>query len=119
MEKSLKNVLKNIFFNHYSYVLIIEKLPLLKIENIENDNIIYMLDESHILPLSWQCLNIKNKKYILKPLLVPGLKAYHFSLDINNEYNIHETTILNNQLSSIPLNSIVLLVCGEIDCRLN
>lgn len=49
-KKKFKKCTKKNFFNHYSYVLIIE---------------------------SWQCLNIKNKKYILKPLLVPGLKAYH------------------------------------------
>lgn len=117
--KNFKNVLKKDFFNYYSYSLIISKLPLIKLDNMKKHNFIYILGESHILSLSWQNINIENKDHLLKPLFVPGLKAYHFSLNINHKSNIHETNILYNQLTTIPQNSIVLLIYGEIDCRLN
>lgn len=115
--KDLKNILRKDFFGYYSYATILNKLPMIK-TNSNNNTYIYLLGESHILPLSWQYINIKNMKYQLKPYFVPGLKAYHFSINANI-YNTHEASILHNQLKMIPQNSIVLLICGEIDCRSN
>jgi hypothetical protein len=91
-------------------------------------NRMYLLGESHILPLSWQQVNLGDMQYLLSPMLVMGLKAYLFS---SNAPECKEKSTLHSHLQNIPVNSLCLVVAGnaslthlsikhitgEIDCR--
>jgi hypothetical protein len=139
--QSLRSSMRTSFFVLYSYVLIICRLrepafvptatmrnraqkwllqhnsrnlqkPL--VLNEQHYSSLYLLGESHTLSLCWQWFHVKNHVFQLIPKLIPGLKAFHFTKDLQS----HEAAILHNQIETIPDHSIVLLICGEIDCRL-
>jgi hypothetical protein len=83
-------------------------------KTIPNYRPIYVLGESHSLPLAWQEIFIHDSRSLLVPKLVVGLKAWHFS---PNPGNCKELSTLRNILDNIPSGSTILTVAGEIDCR--
>ena len=101
---------------------------------------LYILGESHTLPLLWQWLTIQHRWYHCTPVFISGLKAYHFryntydherqqqvyeKADDSARSNQHDLNItaemirLSQHQKLIPLRSLVLVVAGEIDCRLS
>lgn len=75
---------------------------------------IFVLGESHSLSIVWQFLNIGGHCYQLQPAFVMGLKAFHFAP--SNAHYVSHT--LRARIQSLPYHSLVMVQCGEIDCRL-
>lgn len=74
---------------------------------------IYALGDSHTLAMGWNHVEAAGTRYLLKPYLVTGIKAYH--LRPNTRFYPKETFWI--MASSIPRGSYVVSVVGEIDCR--
>lgn len=80
----------------------------------EPDERIYLIGESHLLPLSWQQLQVYGRSYIMVPKLIMGLKAWLFSSKASLS---KEMATLEWHLETLPDNSFCIVVAGEIDCR--
>lgn len=85
------------------------------------DHKMYLLGESHILPLAWETADLALGKkssdkvpYQLVPRLAIGLKAWHFNPDLRDN---RERAILLRHSASIPPRSIIVVCAGEIDLR--
>eukprot|EP00002_Diphylleia_rotans_P031256 TRINITY_DN6488_c0_g1_i1.p1 TRINITY_DN6488_c0_g1~~TRINITY_DN6488_c0_g1_i1.p1 ORF type:complete len:531 (+),score=117.81 TRINITY_DN6488_c0_g1_i1:681-2273(+) len=74
---------------------------------------IYVFGDSHSLSPAWQILTIKGKDYVLKPVLVTGLKMWH----LRPESRFYTKTHFYNMAEKIPDGAKVVVVFGEIDCR--
>ena len=74
---------------------------------------IYALGDSHTLAMGWNHVEAAGARYLLRPYLVTGIKAYH--LRPNTRFYPKETFWI--MARSIPRGSYVVSVVGEIDCR--
>jgi hypothetical protein len=108
------------------FAVVIDRLvPFPSPEPIGHARRIYLLGESHTLPLAWatgdfpaagggEDGNGQMARYQLVPRLAIGLKAWHFNPDIHES---RERSILLRHAASIPPGSIVVVCAGEIDLR--
>eukprot|EP01119_Soliformovum_irregulare_P021691 TRINITY_DN7278_c0_g1_i4.p2 TRINITY_DN7278_c0_g1~~TRINITY_DN7278_c0_g1_i4.p2 ORF type:complete len:248 (-),score=36.25 TRINITY_DN7278_c0_g1_i4:1020-1763(-) len=81
--------------------------------NAQPSKEMYLLGESHILPLCWKNVNVERQGYTLIPRLVMGLKAFYFKPGFSRR----EAVILRRHMAKIPEGASVIVVAGEIDCR--
>jgi tetratricopeptide (TPR) repeat protein len=90
-------------------------IPVLTAESkhSSNDKVIYVVGDSHCLSSAWQGLTINSAEYVLYPKLVTGTKCWHLRPDC--KFYTHANYLA--ALASIPANSSVIFVFGEIDCR--
>jgi tetratricopeptide (TPR) repeat protein len=61
---------------HAYYCCIAQLLPHISIPLPPHD-ILYVAGDSHCLSTAWQTLEFKNKSWLLRPMLVTGLKTWH------------------------------------------
>ena len=80
-----------------------------------DENIIYHIGESHSLAFAHQSINLENKNYTIKPLIVFGAKAWHLGNQNQNQYK----TYFENYIQSLKPGSQLMLSFGEIDCRVD
>lgn len=73
---------------------------------------IYVVGDSHCLPLGWQAVNLP-KPHLLVPKLVTGLKCWH----LRDECDFYPKKHFENVMRTIPAKATVIFVFGEIDCR--
>lgn len=108
--------------NEEAYASVIERiypslsedfLQSINLKTISKEKIIFLVGESHILPLSWRNIQKNGEEYLLVPKLVMGLKAWYFSPNFKSR----ESAILKKHLENLPVSSYSLIVAGEIDCR--
>jgi hypothetical protein len=78
---------------------------------------IMLLGESHTLVLSWREVVAANARYRLVPYLVMGAKAWHFRVPFNSASK--EVAIIRQHLRHCRRGQLVVLVVGEVDCRVN
>lgn len=62
---------------------------------------------------AWQRLEVFGKEHVLVPKLVTGCKVWH----LRKESRFYPKTGFEKVMESIPNNSSVILIFGEIDCR--
>lgn len=74
---------------------------------------IYAIGESHILPMHHQTVSFKGTETLIKGNWILGCKQWHLANPEHNNYKIKFERILK----SIPRESTILMVVGEIDCR--
>ena len=76
-------------------------------------NPLYAVGDSHCLSCAWSVLTVGGKKRLVLPKLVTGVKHWHLrpESDFYPKFNFKTT------LSSIPDQSDVMFIIGEIDCR--
>lgn len=74
---------------------------------------VYHIGESHSLSFANQTLTIEENKYLIKPCIIFGAKAFHISKNGENKFK----HFLKNHIKNIPMNSKVIISFGEIDCR--
>lgn len=81
-----------------------------------NGRRLYLLGESHSLPLAWTSLSLGEQPitHQLVPRLAIGLKAWHFNPKLDY---CRERQILLHHAASIPARSIIVVCAGEIDLR--
>jgi len=98
---------------YYNYLQSMLKVidPNIKIDNTLEK--IYHIGESHSLSFANQTLSIEEKKYLVKPCIIFGAKAFHMSESNDNKFKL----FLQNHIKNIPDNSKVIISFGEIDCR--
>lgn len=82
-------------------------------KNLSNKNIIYHLGDSHCLSFNHRNIQINDQKYIIKPLITIGIKAWHLT---DNKHNKQKPLFIS-QLKKVPYNSKVFISIGEIDTR--
>ena len=83
-------------------------------KRLSNEKLIYHIGDSHCLSFAHYRISINKQEYLIKPMLIYGLKAWHLSS--NNHYN---QKLLISRLKQIPDNSEVFISLGEIDTRFN
>jgi len=92
---------------------------LLKITEAKNrvsqENIIYVIGESHSLPYSSIEIAYQSNIWQTQVMWIPGCKQYHLG---NNQPN-HYKAAVKHYFQSLSKKSTVLMVIGEIDCRAN
>lgn len=74
---------------------------------------IYHVGESHCLSYAHREIKFAEETYQIVPRITFGAKAYHFSMEDENEYK----AITRANLESLPRQSRVFVSFGEIDCR--
>jgi tetratricopeptide (TPR) repeat protein len=99
---------KTIIKNQNSYFSMCSSLlQYLKFENYQEK--IYVCGDSHSLVPSWHVINGK----LIVPKLVTGLKCWHMRKESRFFTKLNFETVIG----SIPDNSTVIFIFGEIDCR--
>ena len=81
----------------------------------EGMDYIYAIGDSHCLSPANTIIKYNDKDYFVKSNLILGGKIYHFIQEENNEYK----SSFSNHINLIPENSKLIVMFGEIDCRLN
>ena len=76
---------------------------------------LYVIGESHSLVSHGLQIQILGEDFSCKSLLVPGCKQFDLGNNMINKFKYK----FKNIFCSLPKNSLILLVFGEIDCRLN
>ena len=74
---------------------------------------IYALGDSHTLAMGWNHVVAAGTKFLIRPYLVTGIKAYH--LRQNTRFYPKET--FWNVARTIPAGAYTIVSVGEIDCR--
>eukprot|EP01091_Cochliopodium_minus_P012517 TRINITY_DN3808_c0_g1_i2.p1 TRINITY_DN3808_c0_g1~~TRINITY_DN3808_c0_g1_i2.p1 ORF type:complete len:799 (+),score=256.44 TRINITY_DN3808_c0_g1_i2:103-2499(+) len=74
---------------------------------------IYVVGDSHCFSSGWKVIKWKGEERILIPKLVTGLKIWH----LREESVFFPKRNFWNVINTIPKNSDVILLFGEIDCR--
>lgn len=83
-------------------------------DSIRSNKLIYVVGDSHVLPLSWASIKDKNNNdVVLVPKLVTGVKHFH----CRQTSEFYTKVGLLNAIKTIPDKSSVMFVLGEIDCR--
>ena len=80
----------------------------------ENSEKIYHLGDSHCLSFSNLSISFEKNKYVIKPLVITGLKAWHLA---NNQKNRFKRSV-RDYINKIPPQSKIFISIGEIDCRI-
>jgi len=76
-------------------------------------NKVFIIGDSHVLPLAWRSINFKGKEYTTNPVLVTGLKIWH----LRNESHFYTKRCYEKAVQKIPSGSSCIFLIGEIDCR--
>lgn len=76
---------------------------------------IFFVAESHALAASEVVVSYQNERYRMLSAVITGCKVWHLANKTRNEYKAS----LECLFSALPLESIVVLGFGEIDCRLS
>lgn len=79
----------------------------------ESAPMLYVVGDSHTLPLSWRQISINGVTHVLRPLLVTGCKCWH----LRPESKFYPKFNFEQAISRVPSGSRVMFVFGEIDCR--
>eukprot|EP01112_Ceratiomyxa_fruticulosa_P020635 TRINITY_DN7095_c0_g2_i1.p1 TRINITY_DN7095_c0_g2~~TRINITY_DN7095_c0_g2_i1.p1 ORF type:complete len:746 (-),score=166.86 TRINITY_DN7095_c0_g2_i1:30-2267(-) len=74
---------------------------------------IYVAGDSHSISPAWHVISVKDEPRLLIPILVTGLKIWH----LRPKSRFFPKINFLQAISSIPLNSDVIFLFGEIDCR--
>ncbi|KAJ4457598.1 hypothetical protein PAPYR_6836 [Paratrimastix pyriformis] len=74
---------------------------------------IYVLGDSHVLPMAWRILQTREGPRRLLPALATGIKVWH----LRPESTFFPKQNFLTLVDAIPEGSEVLFVLGEIDCR--
>lgn len=74
---------------------------------------IYALGDSHTLAMGWHHVEAAGARYLLRPYLVTGIKAYH----LRQNTRFYPKEAFWTMARTIPRGSYVVAVVGEIDCR--
>jgi tetratricopeptide (TPR) repeat protein len=110
------------FKNTISYWKYLTRLLELKTvhlqENLSNEklNKIYVIGESHSLAYHYASVKIPTmESSICKSRWIVGCKQWHLGNAKSNQYK----SGMQNHFDGLPRNSTVVIVIGEIDCRIN
>jgi hypothetical protein len=112
-----------VFFRQVRFAVVIDRLVPFPLPEPDADDVVYLLGDSHILPLAWATIDSGNggsaeasgaKKLKFVPRLSIGVKAWHFNVSITGS---REREIYLRQAASIPTGSVVVVSAGEIDLR--
>jgi len=76
---------------------------------------IYLLGDSHSLSNSNQVIHLCNQDYKTTSKLLFGCKAFHLAQPNNNKFK----AAFNNAIHTIPEHGTIVMMIGEIDCRIN
>ncbi|GAB5367718.1 hypothetical protein AAMO2058_001255000 [Amorphochlora amoebiformis] len=98
------------YFTCISHVLKRFKAPLTE---RKERKVIYFCADSHAMAPAWQTLELKGVEYVIKPMVVTGLKCWH----LRAESRFYTKVNFENAVENIPDNSLVIFGFGEIDCR--
>lgn len=74
---------------------------------------LYVIGDSHIVPLAWSVVEVGGQPRVLYPLLATGIKHYH----LRSAGDFYPKAQFANNLKRVPDGSDIMFVCGEIDCR--
>lgn len=74
---------------------------------------LYVLGDSHCMPLAWRRVSLHGEERLLVPMLVTGLKQWH----LRKGCTFYTREQFERVASSVPDASDVLALFGEIDCR--
>ena len=74
---------------------------------------LYVLGDSHCLPLAWRVLALRGEERVCVPMLVTGLKQWH----LRQECLFYTKEHFDRVASTVPDGADVLALFGEIDCR--
>jgi tetratricopeptide (TPR) repeat protein len=83
---------------------------------IDDDNVVYVVGDSHTLPLSWRYADAPSyvsSPRVFVPMLVTGMKAWH----LRPGCRFYPRINFARAVGAIPVGATVLFVFGEIDCR--
>ena len=102
--------------NNHAYLNFLSRL-LPEIPRIEypSDGKILHLGESHCLSFTNKTIEFNRKRYIIKPRLVKGCKAFH--LGEKSKTNIHKTGYEKRLQQDLNEYDYIFHSFGEIDCR--
>ncbi|XP_066914515.1 uncharacterized protein [Clytia hemisphaerica] len=81
--------------------------------NTASPNKLYVIGDSHVLPIAWQTVKIKEKDYMTKPILVTGLKIWH----LRQESQFYTKKCYDTSIQQMESGTPCLFILGEIDCR--
>ena len=107
--KTLDTVIKYVGYHDFLRHLI-DKMPL---PNPTSKDKIYHIGDSHCLSYAHHRLKVSQQVFSISPVHTIGAKAFHFSTEKMNNFK----SITKRNLNSIPINSLVFISFGEIDCR--
>ena len=98
-----------------AYTRFINKLRKIVCTSPSKPNVkaIYHIGNSHCLTYAHNQISLTKQKMAIKPKIIFGAKAWHFSKPGNNQYKM----LLRHHLESTPNGSNIFLSFGEIDCR--
>ncbi|KAJ5068569.1 hypothetical protein M0811_02511 [Anaeramoeba ignava] len=88
-------------------------LKTLSFDNLSDYPPIYVVGDSHILPISWNTINFEGQKRILFPKLITGLKIWH----LRKKSCFYPKRNFEKVIPTIPNNSDLIFILGEIDTR--
>jgi hypothetical protein len=74
---------------------------------------LYVIGDSHVVPLAWSLVEVDGTPRVLLPLLTTGIKHYH----LRSDGDFYPKAQFANNLKRVPDGSDIMFVCGEIDCR--
>eukprot|EP00301_Raphidiophrys_heterophryoidea_P022435 c6592_g1_i1.p1 GENE.c6592_g1_i1~~c6592_g1_i1.p1 ORF type:complete len:745 (-),score=205.10 c6592_g1_i1:98-2281(-) len=74
---------------------------------------LYVLGDSHSMPLAWRTVKIAGVEHVMRPFLVTGCKCWH----LRPESKFYPKYNFQQAISHVPDGSRVMFVFGEIDCR--
>ncbi len=101
-----------------SYHTFIGELLKQRSKNLQDDSSyqqsIYLIGDSHSLSNSNQILSIEQQKYHAVSKLLVGCKAFHLAQQHTNKFKVSFQKIIQ----SIPNESTIIMMLGEIDCRI-
>lgn len=84
--------------------------PPMKEEKVKK---LYVVGDSHIIPLAWRRLTIKNEKYMVVPLLITGIKIWH----LRKDSQFYTKASFEKFINTMETRSHIIFLMGEIDCR--
>jgi tetratricopeptide (TPR) repeat protein len=109
------------FKNYVSYWRYLRGLLDWREINFQNDNSIeeldkvYVIGESHSLAYHNVLLKIIMSPFVSKSLWIMGCKQWHLGNKYKNQYK----SAVQSHFTGISKNSTIVMVVGEIDCRIN
>ena len=74
---------------------------------------LYVVGDSHVLPLAWRCLTIEDVEYTIVPILITGIKIWH--LRKNSQF--YTKASFERSIRKIENGAPCIFLMGEIDCR--
>ncbi|GBG00012.1 hypothetical protein Rsub_12790 [Raphidocelis subcapitata] len=74
---------------------------------------LYVLGDSHCLPVAWRHVTLRGERRLLRPLLVTGVKAWH----LRRGGSFYPARQFWATAAALPRGAEVVLVVGEIDAR--